>query len=65
MNTNTVAVLYSRNIPMGEKQIVCFQSKMWKYVGFNCYFDFLQLLYVFEDIFWNIDFPVYFGGQMI
>jgi len=34
---------------MAEKQIVCFQSKMWKYVDFNRYFDFKQLVYVFED----------------
>ena len=25
--TTAVAVMYSRNIPMAEKQIVCFQSK--------------------------------------
>jgi len=25
--------MYSRNIQMAEKRIVCFQSKKWKYVG--------------------------------
>jgi len=43
--------MHSRNIPMAEKRIVCFQSKQKttrKYVG---YFDFLQLLYIFEKIF--------------
>jgi len=25
---------------MAEKRIVCFESKQWKYVGFNRYFDF-------------------------
>ena len=26
--TNAVAVMYSRNIPMAEKRIVCFKEKM-------------------------------------
>ena len=43
--------LCSRNISMAEKLIVCFQSKQVKYVGF-LYFS--QLLYIFEEIFWNI-----------
>ena len=25
--TNTIAVMYSKNIPIAEKQIVCFQGK--------------------------------------
>jgi len=54
--TNAVAVMYSRNIPMAEKRktFVWFKAKKWKYVDFNRYFDFKQLLYIFEDIFWNI-----------
>jgi len=40
--------MYSRNIPF---PMVCFQSKRVKYVGFKRYFDFYQLLYVFEEIF--------------
>jgi len=35
--TNAVAIMYSRNIPMAEKRIVCFQSEKRIYVG---YFDF-------------------------
>jgi len=31
---NAVAVMYSRNIPMAEKQIVCFQSKKKKICKF-------------------------------
>ena len=38
----------SGNIPIAERWIVCFSEK---YVGFNRYFDFWQLLYVFEEIF--------------
>ena len=32
--TNAVAVMYSRNILMAEKQIVCFKAKKSKYVSF-------------------------------
>ena len=46
---SAVAVMYSRNIPMAEKRIVCFQSKKVKMCRFLFYF--LQLLYVFENIF--------------
>jgi len=35
--TNAVAVMYSRNMPMTKKRIVCLQSK---YVGLNRYLDF-------------------------
>jgi len=53
---------------MAEQRIIYLQSKKWKYVGFNRYFDCLQLLYVFEEMFWNIcisnDFLVYSGSQL-
>jgi len=59
--TNAVAVMYSRNIPMAEKRIVCFQSKKWKYVGFfsNNYYIYLKRnfeIFVTNDfcsIFWR------------
>jgi len=38
---------------MAEKRIVCFLDKTVniRYVGFKQYFDFNQLLYVYEEIF--------------
>ena len=44
-----VAVMYSRNIPMAEKRIVCFQSKKVKICSFlisNNYY-----IIIFEEIF--------------
>jgi len=47
--TPAVAVMYSRNIPMAEKQIVCFQSKQSENMKL---FLFLKtIIYIFEDIF--------------
>ena len=45
--TNAVAVMYSRNIPMAEKRIVCFQSETVNI----CIFLFLTtIIYVWRDI---------------
>jgi len=46
--TNAVAVMYSRNIPMAEKRIVCFQSKKVKLCSF---FIFLTtIIYIWRDV---------------
>jgi len=63
--TNAVAVMYSRNIPMAEKQIVCFQSKKVKIIMFFLFisnnFDIYWKRYF--EIFVINDFLVYSGGQ--
>ena len=63
--TNAVAVMYSRNIPMAEMRIVCFQSKkvVKKFLGFfyisNNYYIYLKRYFEilvtndFLSIFWR------------
>jgi len=48
--------MYSRNIPMTEKRIVCFQRK---YIGF--------CISIVRDILKNVtnDFLAYSGGQLL
>ena len=58
-----VAIMYSRNIPMAEKRIVCFQSKKVKrcifFLIFNNYFIYLKRYFEkcvtndFFSIFWR------------
>ena len=58
--------MYSRNIPMTEKQIVCFQSKKVKICSFyflsNNYYIYLKR---YLKIFVTNDFLVYSGGQLL
>ena len=48
--TNAVAVMYSRNIPIAEKRIVCFQSKQVKICRFLFISDnfYIYLKWYFE-----------------
>ena len=46
--TNAVAVMYSRNIPMAEKRIVCFQSKKVKICRFFLFLT--TIIYIWRDI---------------
>jgi len=50
--TNAVAVMFSRNIPMAEKRIVCFQSKICSFFISNNYYIYLKgyfEIFVFND----------------
>jgi len=49
--TNTVAVMYSRSIPMAKSEISVFKAKKWKYVGFFLFLT--TIIYIFEEIFWK------------
>jgi len=63
--TNAVAVMYSRNIPMAEKRIVCFQSKkvkICKKIISNNYYLYLKR---YCEIFVTNDFLVYSGRQLL
>jgi len=59
--------MYSRNIPMAEKRIVCFQSK--KYVGFNLFWFLTTIIIIYLkryfEIFVTNAFLVYSGGQLL
>jgi len=59
--------MYSRNIPMAEKRMVCFQSKKVKIYKFffisNNYYKIIYLVRHFE-IFKTKHFLVYSGGQL-
>jgi len=64
--TIAVAVMYSRNIPMAEKRIVCFQSKKVKICSFFLFLT--TIIYIWRGILKKIvtyDFLVYFGAQLL
>ena len=63
--TNAVAVMYSRNIPMAEKRIVCLQSKKVK-ICFIFIFNnnYIYLKRYFEKCVTNA-FLVYSGAQLL
>ena len=63
--TDTVAVMYRRNIPMAEKQIVCFQSKNEKIRRFFLFLTTIIYLKRYFEIFVTYDFLVYSGGQLL
>jgi len=61
--TNPVALMYSRNIPMAEKRIVCFQSKKVKICLIsNNYYIYLKIYF---EIFVTNDFLGYSNNQLL
>jgi len=66
--SNAVAVIhvYSRNIPIAEKWIVCFQNKKVEvcsfYFIFNNYYIYMKRYF---EIFVTNDFLTYSGGQLL
>jgi len=65
--TDAVAVMYSRNIPMAKKRIVCLQSKNSENIYKVLLISNNNYIYSkrYFEIFVTNDFLVYSGGQLL
>ena len=63
--TNAVAVMYSRNIPLAEKRMLCIQIKKLKVCSFCISNNYYLYFKRYFEIFLTNDFQVYYGGQLL